>query len=188
MLEEIKNILITKKLFEEEPEMELCDDWIIKEKGLKNAAEILERNKVNELYEDLKNKIEAKNVTLEQIFFTDLKLDPQSFITPEAIRDGLNKLQIQLSQEEGKKIIRDVRKFYNDRFEVTLRNLVDFMTKKKINLVFTDKGAIDPLLANTVQAVNKVKDQHELRMEDLFNMLDARKSGTVTKENFVLCL
>lgn len=31
MLEEIKNILIQKRLFEEEPEMELCDDWIIKE-------------------------------------------------------------------------------------------------------------------------------------------------------------
>lgn len=76
MLEDIKNILVQKNLFDEEPEMEMQDDWNIKETGLKKSKDILERYKVNELYEEMKNKIEAKNVTLEQIFFTDLKLDP----------------------------------------------------------------------------------------------------------------
>lgn len=62
------------------------------------------------------------------------------------------------------------------------------MTKKKINLVYAEKGAIDPLLANTVSAVNRIKDRYDLKLEDLFNMLDSRGSGNISKETFIVGL
>lgn len=93
-----------------------------------------------------------------------------------------------MSIHEAEKVLKDVRAFYNGKFECTLRNLVDFMTKKKINVAFVEKGSIDPLLANTVQAVSKVKDTHDLTFEILFNMLDAGNSGYATKEQFTVCL
>jgi hypothetical protein len=56
------------------------------------------------------------------------------------------------------------------------------MTKKRINVAFVDKGFIDPLLANTVQAVNRVKDAHDFTYEQIFKTLDAEGKGHFTKE------
>jgi len=63
-----------------------------------------------------------------------------------------------ISISEAEYIIKDVRNDNFGKFECTYKNLVDFLIKKKINVAFIDKGFIDPLLANTVQALNRVRD------------------------------
>ena len=55
-----------------------------------------------------------------------------------------------ISTTEAERILKDVRDHNFGKFECTYKNLVDFMTKKKINIAFIEKGFIDPLLANTV--------------------------------------
>lgn len=62
------------------------------------------------------------------------------------------------------------------------------MTKKRINVAFVEKGFIDPLLANTVQAVNRVKDAHDFTYEQIFKTLDAEEKGHFSKEQFMICL
>lgn len=62
------------------------------------------------------------------------------------------------------------------------------MTKKKINIVFAEKGAIDPLLANTVSAINRIKDANDLPFSKIFKMLDHNGRNYVTKEEFIICL
>lgn len=90
--------------------------------------------------------------------------------------------------KEIQKVLSDVQKHYHGMFEISLRRFIDFMTKIKVNIAFQEKGFIDPLLANTVQAINKVKDQYDLGYNQLFNMLDAKLDGKVTKDQFVTCL
>jgi hypothetical protein len=63
-----------------------------------------------------------------------------------------------ITTTEAERILKDVRDHNFGKFECTYKNLVDFMTKKKINIAFIEKGFIDPLLANTVAALNRVKD------------------------------
>jgi hypothetical protein len=61
-------------LQDQESNIEVSNEWQVEEEGLK-GNEILERQKVNDIYEELKTKIEAKNITLEQILFNELKFD-----------------------------------------------------------------------------------------------------------------
>jgi hypothetical protein len=120
------------------------------------------------LYEDLKNKIESKNISLEQVMFTDangLKLEPMALITVTGIKQIVEKFNLIVSSIEAERVLKDVRAYNFGKFECTYKNLVDFMIKKKINIIFADKGATDPLLANTVQAINRSKDLYELTFE-----------------------
>lgn len=39
------------------------------------------RQKINDLYEELKTKIETKNITLEHVFFTEMKYEPIALAT-----------------------------------------------------------------------------------------------------------
>lgn len=52
----------------------MTQEWQIEEEGLK-GNEILARQKINDVYEELKTKIETKNITLEQIIFNELKFE-----------------------------------------------------------------------------------------------------------------
>ena len=67
-------------LQDSESNIEATNEWQVEEEGLK-GNEILERQKVNDIYEELKTKIEAKNITLEQILFNELKFDQNSLAT-----------------------------------------------------------------------------------------------------------
>lgn len=62
------------------------------------------------------------------------------------------------------------------------------MTKKKINIALADKGFIDPLIANTVFQINRVKDQYEFTYEELFRLLDAERKDYIGKEQFMICM
>jgi Ca2+-binding EF-hand superfamily protein len=108
--------------------------------------------------------------------------------TTQGVRNTLEKLNIILSTAEAEQILKDVRKHNYGKFECTYKNLVDFMTKKRINVAFVEKGFIDPLLANTVQALNRVKDAYDFTYEQIFKVLDAEEKGHFSKESFMMCL
>lgn len=74
-LEEIRNITQLKLKDEEEEGKDMTPDYMMKEVGL-SVKDTYVRQKTNELYDEIKTKLEAKNTTLEQIFFNDLKFDP----------------------------------------------------------------------------------------------------------------
>lgn len=52
-----------------------------------------------------------------------------------------------VSNDEGKRILDDVRKANNNMFEISVKSFIDFMTKKRINIAYVAKGFIDPLVA-----------------------------------------
>lgn len=122
--------------------------------------------------------------------FTDangLKLEPMALITVTGIKQIVEKFNLIVSSIEAERILKDVRAYNFGKFECTYKNLVDFMIKKKINIIFADKGATDPLLANTVQAINRSKDLYELTFEQLFKLFDAERLGHFNKEEFMVC-
>ncbi len=51
-----------------------------------------------------------------------------------------------------------------------------------------EKGFIDPLLAASVTALNKVRDHYELKPEKFFKLLSTDKKGSIHKDDFVLSL
>lgn len=53
--------------------------------NLKGDA-LMFRLKINDLYDELKNKIEAKNVTIDQILYTELQYIPNSLAVITGIR------------------------------------------------------------------------------------------------------
>lgn len=87
-----------------------------------------------------------------------------------------------INNAEADRILRDVRKFNHDKFECTYKNLVDFFTKHRINAAQAEKGFIDPLKANTVQAITRVRDQYDFTNDQLFKMLDVEGKGSFNKE------
>jgi len=94
------------------------------------------RLKINDLYEDLKNKIESKNVTIEQILYTDLQYIPNSLAVITGVRQLFEKFQISISSSDADYMLKDVRKANLGKFECTYKDLVDYLTKKRINVAF----------------------------------------------------
>lgn len=62
-----------------------------------NGTDILTRQKTNDLYEELKVRIETKNITLEHVIFNDLKFEPMALATTQGVKQILEKLQIILT-------------------------------------------------------------------------------------------
>ena len=52
-----------------------------------------------------------------------------------------------MSKNEIEKIMVDVRTALNGKYECSFKDFIDFMTKKRINVAFLDKGFVDPLIA-----------------------------------------
>ncbi len=52
-----------------------------------------------------------------------------------------------LTKVESEKILNDFRKSFNGRFELCFKDFIDFMTRKRINSSFFDKGFVDPMIA-----------------------------------------
>jgi hypothetical protein len=52
-------------------------------------------------------------------------------------------------------VLADVRRAFNNRFECSFKDFVEFMTRKRINANFLDKGFVDPMIAQCCQQLNK---------------------------------
>ena len=73
--------------------------------------------------------------------------------------------------------------------------MIDFFTRQRINTAFASKGFVDPLIAQAVQAISKVKDGYGLTFDQLYNLFKGEeniKSGnthpsTMTRDEFFLC-
>ena len=90
-LDEIKNISnLTWKQTEEEG---TADSWLEEEEGL-IGNDILVRQQLLDLYDDVKAKLEHKNCTLDQIFFTELQFSPHALCTVKGLSAAMEKLGI----------------------------------------------------------------------------------------------
>ena len=131
-------------------------------------------------------------------------ITPNQQVTTIGIRQGFERLQIQMTEEEAQRIILDIRGAMYGKFEISYKDLIDYMTKRRVNISMGDKGFVDPLLASSVSAMNKIKDFYNLTIEKVFGYLSTQmanhsattKSSSKTeapilrigKEQFVQCL
>ena len=59
---------------------------------------------------------------------------------------------------QAERILKDVRNASHGKFEVTYKDVIDFMTRKRINVAFLEKGFVDPILASTCTQIGQVRD------------------------------
>ena len=110
-----------------------------------------------------------------------------AFANSIGIKQIFEKLSVIINTAEADRILRDVRKFNHDRFECTYKNVVDFFTKHRINAAQAEKGFIDPLKANTVQAITRIRDQYDFTNDQMFKMLDVDGKGSFNQEQLMIC-
>ena len=94
-----------------------------------------------------------------------------------------------MTEEEAKCIVKDVRLANENRFEITYKDFIDFMTRRRINIAFLERGFIDPILASTCTKISTIKDQYEMTFETMFEIFCVNKNlspQTLTKEDFVI--
>ena len=96
----------------------------------------------------MKVKLENKNVTLEQIIVQELNFSNNQLATVKGISTSFDKLGIVITKLQGERIIKDLRRTNNGKFECTYKDFIDYMTKRRVNVAFLEKGFIDPLLAS----------------------------------------
>ena len=81
-----------------------------------------------------------------------------------------------------------MRKANESKFEITYKDFIDFMTRRRINVAFLERGFIDPILASTYTQIMAIKDQYEITFERLFDIF-CRNIGSVSpslsKDEFV---
>lgn len=65
----------------------------------------------------------------------------------KGLQQLFEKLGIILSKNESEKVLEDLRTSNNGRYDCSFKDLVDFMTRKRVNVAFLDKGFVDPLIA-----------------------------------------
>lgn len=65
---------------------------------------------------------------------------------------------------------------------------MDFMTRKRINVAFLDKGFVDPMVASCCQKLLRVINNFDLTIEKLFNIFDKDKKGSISKDVFMKCI
>ena len=91
---EVKNI--SNLTWREQPEDNNPDGWLEDDENLK-GNDMLIKEQVNDIYEEVKNKLETKNITLDQLVFTDLEMNPHMLVTRKGIQTILDKLGIVVS-------------------------------------------------------------------------------------------
>ena len=77
-----------------------------------------------------------------------------------------------MSKNEVQKIMTDVSKTFNGRYDCSFKDFIDYMTRKRINVAFLDKGFIDPLIAACCQNITKAISFYDITIEKLFNIFD----------------
>ena len=70
-------------------------------------------------------------------------------MTKNGVTRSLAKLQITLTSAQAERIVKDVRLANDNKFEITYKDFIDYMTRKRINVAFLERGFIDPILAST---------------------------------------
>lgn len=102
----------------------------------------------------------------------------------------MDKLGIVVSQVQAERMLKDLRKVQNGKFECTYKDFVDYMTRRRINVAFLEKGFIDPLLASCTQALVSVKELYNFDYKALFKVLagSTKLRMSVSKDDFVTCV
>ena len=132
--------------------------------------------------------MEKKNTTFEQVIYETLKYMPTQFLNLKGLQQVFDKIQIVLSKNEADKVLNDVRKYYNGKFECSFKDFIDFMTRKRINSAFVDKGFVDPMIAQCCQQLNRLAQVYELTFEQIFDTFDSDRKGRLSKVNFLKCM
>ena len=157
------------------------------------------RQQVNEIYEEIKNKLEHKSVTLEHVFYShqategkggdqEPNVNAMQNVTKDGIIRNFARIQITITSAQAERIIKDVRMANDNKFEITYKEFIDFMTRKRINVTFLERGFVDPILASTVSRIVAVRDQYEITFEQLFDIFCQNKKSvtpTLEKEQFI---
>lgn len=97
-------------------------------------------------------------------------------------------MQIILSTKETQHLLEDVRRSFQGRYECSFKDFIDFMTRKRINVAFLDKGFVDPLIAHCCQSLTKLISNFDLTVEKVFEVFDKEKDGKINKDVFLKCL
>jgi hypothetical protein len=63
------------------------------------------------------------------------------------VQQVFEKLQLILSKNEAENVLKDMRAALNNKFECSFKDFIDFLTKRRINSSFNDKGFVDPMIA-----------------------------------------
>ncbi len=113
---------------------------------------------------------------------------PNQFINVKGIQQIFEKIMIILSKNEAENVLQDLRKNFNGRFELCFKDFIDFLTRKRINSAFFDKGFVDPMIAQCCQQINKCCSTYELNLQQLFDVFDTDRRGTLTKDTFLKCI
>lgn len=98
------------------------------------------------------------------------------------------KLQIIISKNEVAIILADIRKSFNGRFDCSFKDFIDYLTRKRINVAFLDKGFVDPLIASCCLNITKAASFYDITTEKLFVIFDKHKNGVIVKDEFMKCI
>lgn len=98
------------------------------------------------------------------------------------------KLQIIITKQEAENILGDVRAAFNNRFECSFKDFIEFMTRKRINSTFFDKGFVDPMIAQCCQQLNKCASSYDINFEQIFDIFDMDRRGIMQKDVFLKCM
>lgn len=142
---------------------------------------------MNDIYEKVKEALESLNLTLEAVVYNELKYLPTQLATAKGLQQIVERLEIILTKNEADRVLSDVRQANHGTFECSLKDFIDFMTRKRINVAFPDSSFIDPLIAQCCQHLAKAKDTFGLTFEQLFSIFDGASGGHLTKDSFVIC-
>lgn len=180
---------ITKLTWKEEPIQNEKDQWLNEDEDLQGEA-LLVKEQVKEIYEEIKNEIESKNSSLEQVIYTDLKINSMQLVTIKGIQQIMDKLGVIVSSTQANRIVMDLRKANNGRFENTYKDFIDNMYRRRVNVGFLEKGFIDPLLASCASGLVKIKEQYNLTNDTLYSMIVGSHDVQVKcrKDDFVTCV
>ena len=73
-----------------------------------------------------------------------------------------------MSKNEVDRIQNDIRMINYGRYECSFKDLIDYMTRKRINVSFLDKGFVDPLIASCCQNFIKSTSVFDLTIDKAF--------------------
>jgi hypothetical protein len=65
-----------------------------------------------------------------------------------------------------------MRASYGGRYDCSFKDFVDYLTRKRINVAFSDKGFVDPLIAACCTSLMKSISVFDLSIEKMFDSFD----------------
>jgi hypothetical protein len=68
-------------------------------------------------------------------------------MTAAGLQTVFSHMEINLPRTKVEIVLADLRKSQQGKFELSFKLLIDFLTRKRVNVAFVDKGFVDPLIA-----------------------------------------